>query len=82
MSGVALGPDTDVTHSELCLGGDEVCAVASQCSICGDVIVCPEHSDDFTTCVDDPDALHCGDCRLRCPDCEAAYAQDHAEGLL
>jgi len=65
----------------LCSTGDEVCDIAKPCSVC-DTTICPDHCDDFTTCITDPEVLHCGECRLKCPDCEAAYAQDHAEGLL
>ena len=76
---VALGPDTDITHAVLCLSGDEVCDVAVPCDECED-IVCPEHTDEFTTCVANENLLHHLDCAPWCPECQAARAQDHAEG--
>jgi hypothetical protein len=73
--------DVDHAPADLCTSGDEVCDIANACSVC-EAVICPEHCDDFVTCVATADVVHCGDCRLECPDCEAAYAQDHAEGLL
>jgi hypothetical protein len=68
--------------ADMCTSGDEVCDIASACTVCEDGAICSDHNDDFTTCVADADALHHGDCRLDCTECEAAYAQDHAEGNL
>lgn len=76
------GPAAPRAKADLCTSGDEVCDTASVCTVCEDGLICPDHNDAFHTCVDNPDALHHGDCFLQCPDCEAAYAQDHAEGLL
>lgn len=82
MTALQAAPAVGRPQADLCTSGDEVCAIASACTICEDGLICPEHNDSFHTCVADPDALHHGDCWLDCPDCEAAYAQDHAEGLL
>jgi len=68
-------------RADWCTSGDEVCDVASPCTVC-DAVICPDHNGDFANCVANGDALHHGDCRLQCPECEAANAQDHAEGLL
>jgi len=68
--------------ADLCSSGDEVCAIAQVCSVCEDVPICPDHNDDFITCIANPELLHHGDCILSCPDCEAGVAQDHAEGNL
>jgi len=71
---------TDRAKADLCTSGDEVCAIAQDCSVCEDGAICPDHCDDFITCIANPELLHHGDCILSCPDCEAGHAQDHAEG--
>lgn len=45
------------------------CSEASDCTMC-DHPLCPDHTDDFTTCT--LGGLHCGDCRERCGACSAA----------
>lgn len=65
-------------RADWCTSGDEVCDIASDCTVC-DTTICPDHCDDFVTCVANPDARHCGDCRHECEDCEGAAAQDDYE---
>lgn len=55
-------------RADWCLDGSEVCDVAAPCTGC-EVVICPNHSDLFTTCVADVEQLHCLDCEKACPDC-------------
>lgn len=74
--GVALGPDTDVTNEELCLGGDEPCKDSTSCPFCK-LPVCDEHNPDALACAGDlPKVLHHWACRADCPECRAFFAAE------
>ena len=49
------------------------CDEATACINC-DHPLCPDHSDDFTTCV--LGGLHCGACRDLCGSCSAAAFEE------
>lgn len=55
-------------RADWCNAGDEVCDIASTCTGC-DKTICPNHCDQFTTCVADVEKLHCLDCESGCLEC-------------
>ena len=55
------------------------CDFGAECSVCGRWL-CPEHSNEFTTCAENIDLLHhVGGCEAECLDCAGANALDDAE---
>ena len=54
------------------------CPASIQCSECTGWL-CPAHSDQFTSCVDNDEVLHHVDCEAECIECSAANAYDAAE---
>lgn len=53
----------------------QVCSEVTSCEECG-ALICSEHSDEFTTCLDSPHRLHHLDCRESCAPCMRALADD------
>ena len=63
-------------RADWCTQGDETCDIASTCTSC-ELTVCPEHSDEFTTCAGNQDLFHCLDCAPACVECRGAGAEDY-----
>lgn len=51
------------------------CPNVGGCGVC-DVDICSEHSNEFTTCVDNSAVMHHLDCRHACPACSDAARDD------
>lgn len=63
-------------HTAVECPAGEICAERVVDFVC-DVVMCHEHSDEFTTCIDG--GLHHRDCALACRDClERARAEGWA----
>lgn len=61
-----------ICPADLTLGSDQFCAVAIICAFC-DLTICPDHSDEFTTCAGNDADLH----HLGCVD-DCDYCVDDA----